>query len=39
MSLTNGERLNRQSWTELPMGNNIIAAIEAMALSEGQPII
>ena len=34
-----GERLNRRSWTELPMGNNVITAVEAMTLSEGQPIL
>ena len=37
MSLNTGERLNRRKWTELPMGNDVIAAVEARALREGQP--
>ena len=39
MSLNTGERLNRRKWTELPMGNDVIAAVEARALREGQPLL
>ena len=39
MSLTTGERLNRRSWTELPMENIVISAIEAIFLSNGQPAL
>ena len=39
MSLVNKERLNRRSWTELPMGSDIIVRVEAMALEQGQPLL
>ena len=39
MSLATGERLNRRSWTELSMGNDVIAAVDDMDLSEGQPVL
>jgi hypothetical protein len=38
MSLTTGRRLSRQQWTELPMPEGAIAAVEAMAEEQGQAI-
>ena len=39
MSLVTGERLNRRSWTELPMDDVVIARVEAMALAQNQPLL
>ena len=39
MSLTTREQLSRQSWIELPMDNDGIAAVEAMVFPEGQHIL
>jgi len=39
MSLSTGERINRRSWTELPMDNVVIARVEAMALAQDQPLL
>jgi len=39
MSLTTGQQLAHQQWTILPMPDMVIAAVKAMAVAEGQPII
>jgi hypothetical protein len=39
MSLATGSRISRQQWTELPITDNAIARVEALAASEGQPLI
>jgi len=39
MSLTTGKRLSRHQWTEIPMTNAVISAVESMAEKEGQPLI
>jgi len=39
MSLVTGKRLSRHQWTEIPMTNAVISAVEAMAEKEGQPLI
>jgi hypothetical protein len=39
MSLVTGKRLSRYQWTEIPMTNTVISAVEAMAEKEGQPLI
>jgi hypothetical protein len=39
MSLTTGMRLSRQQWDELLMPDGVIAAFEAMAAAEGQPLL
>jgi hypothetical protein len=39
MSLVTGKRLSRHQWTEIPMTNAVISAVEAMAEMEGQPLI
>ena len=39
MSLMTGKRLNRQSWTILPMGTDVIARVEKIALQQGQPLL
>ena len=39
MSLMTGERLNRRSWTILPMGRDVIARVEEIALQQGQPLL
>jgi len=39
MSLTTGRQLSRRQWMVLPMPNSVIAAIEAHAESEKQPLI
>jgi hypothetical protein len=38
MSLTTGRRLSRQQWDELPMPDGVIAAVEAMAEAQKQPV-
>lgn len=37
MSLTTGERLHRHKWTELPVTQAVIEAVEGMAEAQGQP--
>jgi hypothetical protein len=37
--LTTGRRLSHQQWHELPMPNGVIAAVEAMAAAEQQPML
>ena len=39
MSLVTGKRLSRHQWTEIPMTNAVISAVEAMAEKEGQPLM
>jgi hypothetical protein len=39
MSLVTGKRLSRHQWTEIPMTNAVISAVEAMAEKEGQLLI
>jgi hypothetical protein len=39
MSLTTGKRISRQQWTDLPMPNGVIEAVEAMGAREKQPIM
>jgi len=39
MSLTTGRRLSRQQWDELLMPDGVIAAVEAMAVAERQPVM
>jgi hypothetical protein len=39
MSLTTGRRISRQQWTDLPMPDGVIAAVEDMAAVERQPIM
>jgi hypothetical protein len=39
MYLTTGKQLSRQQWDELPMPDGVIAAVEAMAASEHQPLL
>jgi hypothetical protein len=39
MSLATGKRLLRDQWTEIPMTNAVISAVEVMAEKEGQPFI
>ena len=39
MSLISGHRLSRMQWTVLPMPDNVIAAVEAMAAAQNQPLI
>lgn len=39
MSLSTGERISRQQWTELPMPDSVISAVEAMAEKQKQPLI
>jgi len=39
MSLTTGKRLSRHQWTEIPMTNAVVSAVEAMAEKIGQPFI
>jgi hypothetical protein len=39
MSLTTGARLSRHQWTELPITADVIKAVEAIAESQGQPVI
>ena len=39
MSLTTGKRLSRHQWTEIPMTNAVISAVESMAEKEGPPLI
>jgi hypothetical protein len=39
MSLTTGKCLSRHQWTEIPMTNAVISAVELMAEKEGQPLI
>ena len=39
MSLVTGKRLSRHQWTEIPMTDAVISAVEAMAEKEGQPLI
>ena len=39
MSLVTGRRLSRHQWTNIPMTNAVISAVEAMAEKEGQPLI
>ena len=39
MSLITGRRLARHQWTELPMPNGVIHAVEARAFDEKQPLI
>ena len=39
MSLTSGKRLSRAQWTELPMPDAVIAAVEHRAAAEKQPLI
>jgi hypothetical protein len=38
MSLTTGRRLSRQQWDKLPMPDGVIAAVEAMAAEQRQPV-
>jgi hypothetical protein len=38
MPLTTGRRLSRQQWDELPMPDGVIAAVEAMAEAQEQPV-
>jgi hypothetical protein len=39
MSLATGARISRHNWTELPITNDAIARVEALAAAEGQPLI
>ena len=39
MSLMTGERLNRRSWTILPMGRDVIARVEEIALQQDQHLL
>jgi hypothetical protein len=39
LSLVTGKRLSRHQWTEIPMTNAVISAVEVMAEKEGQPLI
>jgi hypothetical protein len=39
MSLATGARLSRHAWTELPITDDAIARVEALAAAEGQPLI
>jgi hypothetical protein len=39
MSLTSGRRLSRAQWTELPMPDSVILAVEQRAKAEKQPLI
>jgi hypothetical protein len=39
MSLTTGKRLSRQQWDEIPMPDGVIAAVEAMAAEQDQPLL
>ena len=39
MLLVTGKCLSRHQWTETPMTNAVISAVEAMAEKEGQPLI
>jgi len=39
MSLVTGKRLSRHKWTDIPMTNAVISAVEAMAEKEGQSLI
>ena len=39
MPLMTGERLNRRSWTILPMVIDVIARVEEIALQQGQPLL
>ena len=39
MSLVTGAKLSRQQWDEIPMPDGVIAAVEAMALEQVQPLI
>jgi hypothetical protein len=39
MSLMTGQRPNRRSWTVLPMGSDVIARVEEIALQQGQPLL
>jgi len=39
LSLVTGKRLSRGQWDELPIPDGVIAAVEQMALNEGQPLI
>jgi hypothetical protein len=39
MSLTTGKRLSRQQWDEIPMPDGVIAAVEAMAEEQEQPLL
>jgi len=39
MSLSTGRRLARRQWTSVPMPDSVIAAVEARAALEGQPLL
>jgi hypothetical protein len=39
MSLTTGKQLSRQQWDEIPMPDRVIAAVEAMAEEQEQPLL
>jgi hypothetical protein len=39
MSLTTGKRLSRQQWDEISMPDGVIAAVEAMAEAQEQPLL
>jgi len=39
MSLTTGKRLSRRQWTDVPMPDSVVAAVEARAEAEKQPLI
>ena len=39
MYLATGERINRRSWTELPMDDVVIARVEAIALAQDQTLL
>jgi hypothetical protein len=39
LSLTTGRKLSRQQWDELPMPDGVIAAVEAMAARDEQPLL
>ena len=39
MSLTTRKRLSRHQWTEIPMTNAVVSAVEVMAEKEGHPFI
>jgi Reverse transcriptase (RNA-dependent DNA polymerase)/Zinc knuckle len=39
MSLITGRKLSRQQWDALPMPDGVVAAVEAMAANEQQPIV
>jgi hypothetical protein len=39
MSLVTGKLLTRTEWTDLPMPEYVVARVEAMGLSEGQPLM